>query len=260
MLIHYIRIWLRLTLSSFQVALISRFGAVLFTVAKLLRFGFFLSIVYLVMNKTNTLAGYTLSQSIVFFLTYNVIDTFTQLLFRDVYRFRQKVINGDFDLILIKPMSPLFRVLLGGADPMDLIVLIPYVCILMFFLFQTNTSVGLFAIYILLLTNAFIISTAFHITVLALGILTTEIDHTIMIYRDITSMARFPIDIYQEPIRALITFIIPIGIMMTFPVKALFGLLSLPLLLIALGLGLGVIGLSLLFWQIALTKYTSASS
>jgi len=41
-----------------------------------------------------------------------------QLLFRDVYRFRPKVVSGDFDLILVKPINPLFRVLLGGADPL----------------------------------------------------------------------------------------------------------------------------------------------
>ena len=113
MLVFYLRIWIRLTSSAFQIAFVSRFGALLFTTAKLLRFIFFLLIVVLIVSHTKTLAGYTLNQSLVFFLTYNVIDTLTQSLFRDVYRFRQHIISGYFDYILLKPMDPLFKIIFG---------------------------------------------------------------------------------------------------------------------------------------------------
>ena len=44
---------------------------------------------------------------------------------------------------------------------------------------------------------------------LALGIVTTEVDHTIMIYRDITAMGRFPMEMYKEPIRGFFTLSSP---------------------------------------------------
>ncbi len=260
MLVFYLRIWIRLTSSAFQIAFVSRFGALLFTTAKLLRFIFFLLIVVLIVSHTKTLAGYTLNQSLVFFLTYNVIDTLTQSLFRDVYRFRQHIISGYFDYILLKPMDPLFKILFGGADPMDLIVLLPYLGLLVYFITQIFWSMVSLTSFLILIINAFMISTAFHICVLALGIITTEVDHTIMIYRDIASMARFPVDIYREPLRAIITFVIPIGIMMTFPPKALFGLLSPVYIVVSLVVGIVFIYLSLKFWRFALTQYTSASS
>lgn len=256
----YFSIWVRLTVSSFQTAFISRLSAFIFTLGKTLRFVFFALIVVLVVTRTQTLAGYTLNQSLIFFLTYNVIDTLTQLLFRDVYRFRPKIVSGDFDLTLVKPVSPLFTVLLGGADPLDLFMLIPYLGLLVFFISQVSfTFVSLIA-YLVLAINALIIATAFHILVLALGIITTEIDHAIMIYRDVTSMARFPVDIYGEPLRGLITFIIPIGIMMTFPPKALFSLLSPAFLIISLAIGLLFVYVSFRLWRYALIQYASASS
>jgi ABC-2 type transport system permease protein len=257
---YYLRVWLRLTLSSFQVAFVSRFGAIIFTIAKLLRFGLFYVVIVMIMSKTQKLSGYSVAQSLIFFLTYNVIDTITQLLFRDVYRFQPKIVSGDFDMILIKPMSPLFRVLLGGADPLDLVVLLPYLIILGYLLTQVPHQVFTVILYGVLLINAFLISAAFHIIVLALGILTTEIDHAIMIYRDIASMARFPIDIYREPLRGFITFIVPVGIMMTFPPKALFGLLTLPFVGLSVLIGIGALGTSVFLWRFALTRYTSASS
>jgi ABC-2 type transport system permease protein len=258
--VYYLKIWLRLTLSSFQTAFVSRIGAALFTIAKVLRFIFFVLIVLLVVTRTKSLVGYTLNQSLIFFLTFNVIDTLSQLLFREVYRFRPKIVNGDFDLTLIKPMNPLFTVLLGGADPMDLMMLVPYLGILLMLIFQIQFSLISVLFYLLLLFNSFLIATAFHIFVLALGILTTEIDHAIMIYRDVTSMARFPVDIYREPLRGFITFIIPIGIMMTFPPKALFGLLSPIFIILSFAIGTLFIHLSLRVWHYALTQYASASS
>ncbi len=260
MLFYYFRIWIRLTASSFQTAVVSFVGALMLILGKFLRFGFLLLLTWLIVDKTKSLAGYTLNQVLVFYMTYNIIDTSTQLLFRDVYRFRPKVVSGDFDLILIKPISPLFRVLLGGADPLDLVTIVPYVIFLIILLMQIHLSFVNFLLYLLFLINAYMIAAAFHIFVLGLGIITTEIDHTIMIYRDLTNLARFPIDIYIEPLRSIITFIVPIGIMMSFPPKALFGLLSPGLVIVSLFVGFLFIFLSLKYWKYALTQYVSASS
>ena len=112
----------------------------------------------------------------------------------------------------------------------------------------------------LLVLNGLLIATAFHIAVLALGIITLEIDHTIMIYRDLTNLGRFPIDIYKEPLKGILTYLIPIGIMISLPAKALMGLVSLPGVLWSLGLGVIALFLAIKFWNFALTKYTSASS
>lgn len=261
---YYIRIWKRLTLSSFQTSFTSQIGAIIFTIGKIIRFIFFLLLVLLIVTKTKALAGYNLNQSLIFYLTFNVIDSLTQLLFRDVYRFREKIVSGDFDLTLSKPSSPLFRILLGGTDPLDLIAIIPYLILLIIFItfFATESFFSpLFLIYyFILIINSLIIAASFHIFVLSLGILTTEIDHSIMIYRDLTSMGRFPIDIYKEPLRGFITFIIPVGMMMTFPPKALFGLLSPAIIVLSGAIGMSFLFLSLKLWRFSLSQYSSASS
>lgn len=242
------------------MATVTRAGALVFIIAKLLRFLLFLLVVILIVSRTQVLAGYNLIQSLIFFMTFNVIDTVTQLLFRDVYRFRPKIVSGDFDLVLVQPLNALGRVLLGGADPMDLVVLLPYSFLLIYFLLQIQFNLSQLLIYLFLVINGLLIATGFHILVLALGILTTEIDHAVMIYRDIESMVRFPVDIYKEPLRGFITFIIPVGIMMTFPAKALFGQLSSLLIVISVVICGGILWFSLYLWQQALKRYTSASS
>ncbi|MBI4062554.1 ABC-2 family transporter protein [Candidatus Gottesmanbacteria bacterium] len=257
----YFQLWIKLTLNSFQTALTNRLSAGMFFVGKLLRFLFFLIFLVSLFARTDFLATYTVAQTIFFFLTYNILDTVTQLFYREVYRFRPMVVSGDFDLVLVKPASPLFRALAGGADPLDLFMMIPYIGSLVYIAsLLSHVTVGTISLYFLLLLNGFLLATGFHILVLALAIVTTEIDHAIMIYRDLISMGRVPIDIYREPLRSILTFVIPVGIMMTFPAKALMGLLSPQVVIVSLGLSFFFLVLCLKLWRYALTQYSSASS
>lgn len=259
--IKYLHLWLKLTENSFLISLTSKFNAIIYLLGKILRFGLMLGFIWVLFSQTNKLADYGVIQFSFFFLTYTVIDTVTQLFFREVYRFRPMVVSGDFDLILVKPMNPLFRALAGGADPLDLLMLIPYIAILMYVAGRLGTvSVLHVILYLLLIANGLLIATAFHILVLALAIVTTEIDHAVMIYRDLTSMGRVPVDIYREPMRTIITFIIPVGVMMTVPAKAFLGLLTPWVIIVSFMLGIVFFLICLRLWKVALTKYASASS
>lgn len=259
-LLKYAHLWLKLTANSFMAVLSSRFGASLFLIGKTLRFVFFLVFLLTLFTQTRFLASYSQSQMLFFFLTFNFVDTLTQLFFREVYRFRHMVVSGDFDLVLIKPVSPLFRALVGGADPLDLFMLVPYVGLLVYVAREFGLTLTGGILYLILLANAVVIASGFHIFVLGLAILTTEIDHTIMIYRDLTSMGRVPVDIYREPLRSVITFIIPVGVMMTFPAKALLGLLSGTSIFLSCLIGGIFLWLSLCMWRYSLSRYASASS
>ncbi|MBI4100513.1 ABC-2 family transporter protein [Candidatus Microgenomates bacterium] len=250
-----------MTTASLSVSLISRFGAAFFFTGKILRFIFFFIFLLLLTSQTKIIAGYNLWQVAFFFLTFNLIDSLTQFFLREVYRFRLLVVSGNFDLVLVKPINPLFRVLAGGADILDLLSLPP----LIIFLIYAAGKLGPLALeniflYLLLVFNAFLISIAFHTLVAAIGVLTTEVDNTIMLYRDLSNMGRLPIDIYREPIRGFLTFVVPIGVMVTFPAKAIMNLLSFNLVLVALVLGITFFGVSLWFWKFSLRHYSSASS
>jgi ABC-type uncharacterized transport system permease subunit len=64
-------------------------------------------------------------------------------------------------------------------------------------------------------------------------------------------------EIYQQPIRGIFTFIVPVGIMMSFPSKALFGLLSPMLILFSFFLSFFLLTVSLKLWALAIKKYQS---
>ncbi|MBI2431118.1 MAG: ABC-2 family transporter protein [Candidatus Levybacteria bacterium] len=257
----YFMLWWLFTRITTQVALQSRFGTVIFLVGKLLRFTFFLLFLVLLVSKTKSIASYSFWQVIFFFATFNLLDSIPQFLWREVYRFRNYIMRGFFDYIITKPISPLFRCLFGGSDILDLFILLISVVFAIYSAGQLSvvTFTGVI-VYMLLIINALLISLAFHIFVLSVGVVTTEVDNSIMLYRDLTQMGRVPIDVYQEPLRGLLTFVIPVGMMMTFPAKALMGILSLENMLYAVLFSITLLFLSLYFWQFSLKKYASVSS
>lgn len=257
----YFRIWILLATNAIQTSLASRFNAGMLIVGKLFRFGMFLFFLTVIGAKTKLIAGYSLPQIIFFFLTFQLMDTLPQMFLREVYKFRSYVVKGDFDYFLTKPFSPLFRSLFGAPDILD----VPMTIISLIAISIAANHLGVLSfvhilLYITLLGNALLIAIAFHILALALGVVSTEVDNAIMLYRDITLLGRMPVDIYAEPLRSIITFIIPVGIMMTFPAKAMMGLLSPIIIIITLAISLLFFFICFKTWQRALLEYASASS
>ncbi len=260
MLQKYFKIWVMMARNSF-ITWISKWpNFIVFVSGKMVRYIFYFVFLYFLMKNTNGLAEYTGNQVLFFVATYTLIDTIAQFLFRSVYTFRSMVISGDFDLILIRPINPLFRVLVGGPDPMDFIT-IPPIIFVVYYIGSMLSPLPLGVLYyILLVLNGLLISMAFHIAVLSLGIITLEVDHMIMIYRDLVSMGRLPIDIYKEPLKSILTFVVPVGLMVSVPAKAILGLISPMGVISSLIFGIALFMLTLKFWTYALKKYSSASS
>ena len=191
------KIWLRYTNNSFQQVLSNRAIVTIFITGKSLRIALFLLFLNFLFKGTTNLAGYSREQIIFFYLSFNLIDTTGQLLFREVYRFGNMVVTGGLDQVLVKPIHPLIRVLLGGADVLDLIMLV----ILLFLTTWFGTSYISANIYswisfAALLLNGLIIAAAMHVFILGLTIIFITVNHLIMIYRDLTAMLRIPIDLY----------------------------------------------------------------
>lgn len=258
----YIIVWLQLAHISFAQQLSTRFASLLFLVGKSSRFVFFMIFLVGIVNKTNGLADYSKDQVILFFLVFNLVDIITQFFFRGTYFFRQKVVSGEFDFYLLNPMHPLFRALANFTDPLDLITFFPLVLYFIWFLAHSSITMTLQSVilFFVMFILSFLVAFAFHVVVLAIGVITTEVDHTIMIYRDLTQMARIPIDLYAQPARIFLTYLIPIALMLTVPAKALMGLMTPLSVLSSLFFVLCFLFLSLRFWKYSLSQYSSASS
>ncbi len=257
-----VKIWLMITLMAAQSQLLNRWAGILFLIGKIVRFLLFFVFLFTVMFASGSLSGYSAQQVILFFLVFNLVDIVVQFLFRGVYQFRPLVVSGNYDLDLLKPLPSFFRPLFGWTDILDFITVIPLWGYFFYFIVSNRliSGFGSLLLFFVLFANSIVLAFTFHLFVCAICILTTEIDHLVWVYRDLTSMARFPTDIYAKGVQFILTFTIPVIILVTFPAKALMGLLAWKWILVGLLVSGALLWLSLRFWRYSLGKYSSASS
>lgn len=261
-IIHLTKIWFLMAKIAAQSQLVDSAGGTLFIIGKIVRFIFYFLFLFSVLSSSGRLAGYSREEVIWFFLVFNLVDISVQFLFRGVYVFRPLIVSGNYDLDLLKPLPSFFRPLFGWTDILDFITLVPLSAFIVWFIFhyQLVSNPWQIIAFLALFFAALILAFAFHLVVSAVCILTTEIDHLVWVYRDLTAMARFPTDIYRGTVRFVLTFVFPVVLLITFPAKALLGLLSPEKIVFAVGLSLFLAYLALKFWYWGLRRYTSASS
>lgn len=261
-LLTYWQIWYLTAQNALQETFINRWSHLLFFTGKCLRLCMSLILLWLLKERNVSLAGYSSDQVIVFFLTYQIVDLVSQIFYRGVYTFGQKIRSGEFDFLLAKPVSPLFRALTGNPDLDDAAFAVPTLAIALYLFIQLDLHFTWHGtvLYLVLLGNSFLIATALHILVLVIGILSTEVDNAIWIYRDVMRLGQFPITMYAQPLRFALFWFIPAGLMITIPAQVITQVPVTYSVVTVTTFGLIFFMMSLRIWKWALTQYSSASS
>lgn len=258
----YWKVWARMSAMSLMGQFSHPLGSLGFLFGKIVRVIFFFAFIIAIFRHIKSLAGYSLAETALFFLTFNIVDITAQILFRGIYGARKAVVEGDFDFYLIQPGSALFRLSMTTVDFLDALTLLPVLVMTGFVCLRLPSpwSAWNFILYIGLTVNAIAIASSFHIFVAGLAVRTQELENTIWIYRDLMSMGRFPMEVYGPVFRIFLTFVIPIAVMTSFPAKALLGTLSLKWISYAFFLAAVLLTGSLWFWRDCVREYTSSSS
>ena len=255
-----LKIYFLLSLYAIESAVATRWAMAIFIFGKLIRLALFFVFTYFLFVGTSGVLNYGRNEGLLFVVYFYFISALAQMFFREAYRFRPRVISGEFDYDLIRPVHPILRCLLGGFDLHDLltlpILLFVLMKVLLFFQFDFYHLFLLTILSVNEITTLF----AFHVIVAAWVTINPDVDHGLMIYRDLETMGRFPVDIYKEPLKTILTFLLPIGLAFTLPIKSFLGLVNFQTILFSFLVGATSLFLSLRFWDFAVKKYSSASS
>ena len=248
--------------NAFQETFINRGANALFFLGKTIRFT--MATVFLLLLRENIahIGGYSADMMIVFYITYQTIDTLAQVFYRGVYEFGNTIRTGTFDGVLTKPINALFNVMTGSPDINDVVFLVFSTGLSIYLLLTSNlniTSTSVF-VYLFLLLNSFVITTAIHFFILCITMLTTDVDNVIFMYRDISKLAQFPVTLYGQPLRLALFFVVPVGLMVTVPAQVLLNVPPTVTVFATTLIGWSFLGLSFYAWNWSLKRYSSASS
>lgn len=169
--------------------------------------------------------------------------------------------TGGFDLTLIKPIQTQFYVSTRYWSPMTLFDVVVGIGVIVLGVLQKGEATSLLSslLFLLAICNALIILYSILLLLSSLAFWYAG-SPMLTIFESTIQMGRFPVNIYQKPIRLMLTWIIPISFIITVPAETLvdkasaFNLISGSILAIVLFI------LASVFFKQALKKYSSASS
>lgn len=170
--------------------------------------------------------------------------------------------QGTLDFVLMKPADAQFLVstarfeIWKGADALAAFAIFGWA----FHLLGYRPSASAIAVSLALLACAILVLYSAWIMVVAAAFWVVRLDNLAYLFGAIFDFARWPVTVFKGAFRFVFTFVIPLGVMTTYPAEALLGTLS------GRTAALSVAG-SILFaltaraiWTRAISRYTSASS
>lgn len=169
---------------------------------------------------------------------------------------------GTFDFVLLKPADAQFLVSTTKFDVfrmVDFFTGIGLATVAFAQMGRFPSIGGVFAALVMLLASVVVLYSIW-ILVISAAFWVVKVDNLAYMFSAVFDFARWPVTVFKGVWRILFTFVIPIGIMTTYPAEALLGTLT-PQLFVGTLLGaLLFASIARMVWIRALGHYTSASS
>ena len=170
--------------------------------------------------------------------------------------------TGTLDFVLIKPADSQFLVSTRSFVPFKIFDLAAAAVIIGYALNRLGymPALGDMAVALVLLFAAVAVLYSIFILVACAAFWVVRLDNLTYLFGSIFDAARWPLQVFRGFWRFLFTFIIPLGVMTTYPAMALLGRLDTMTAAFALGVAAAFALLSRVAWQRSIGAYTSASS
>lgn len=216
-----------------------------------------------VFSHTNALAEWLPSELVVLVGIHLLLGGLLRFVISpSLNKFTQDIRTGKFDHILLKPVDAQFvssvqrvevwkliDILLGiltiGVGITQLGGNVRFVDGLLFTGTLLAGVVIVYSFWIILATTAFWIIRA---------------DNVFQIFNALFVAGRWPVTIYPNWLRVILTFIVPVAFAVTVPAQGLIGRLDPTNTLLAVGVAVGLLIVARLFWRWGLVSYSGASA
>lgn len=218
-----------------------------------------LTVIY---THVNTLAGWTAAQATILLGIYEIVSGLLQAFIEpNLAFFSNKIYGGELDDLLLQPAPTLFTASFGNCQPWALAEValgMLIVALSAAHLGVSPTPGGIVAALLLLLVGI-IIMWASRVLLASLAFWAQRLELSVL-YSGWWQLGRYPITIYPGPIRWVLTYIVPVAFIATFPAYALTHPFDPLLLAGGAAAALGALVAVRLVWRAALRRYTSATS
>jgi len=216
----------------------------------------------IVFSKLKTFSGWSLAEVGLLYgmwsLTFSIYNAFGH----GILDIENNIVSGKMDILLTKPISPLFQLISSRVNTMGLGFFIFGIVTMVISAYNVDISWNILNICYLIITSITggMLIFATYLIIGCLSFWTIRSNSAIRIGYDIHKFAQYPLDIYGNGIKILLSTILPYAFTNFFPISFLLGKVSVFYGVISPLLCLIVFGISILVWAIALKKYEGTGS
>lgn len=212
---------------------------------------------------TQVMNGWTLGQMVVLLGVYYMVQGVEELVLQPSFqRFMEHVREGTLDFILLKPVSSQFMVSFRHFQTVQALQVLLGLAIVVIGVSALAGTVTLASAVAFALTLAcgFVLIYALLLVLSTLAFWFVRVDNLLAIFWAFIDAGRFPIDIYPGWLRITMSTVVPVGIAVTVPAKAIAGLVDLQTVGLVIAATVIALGISRAFWRRGLRSYTGASA
>lgn len=262
-MMRYLRLLRLFAGTELQFALEYRVNLLLEVMQMVVVAGTSVAAVLVLFTYTQVMNGWTLGQMIVLLGVYYVVQGAEELVMQPSFqRFMEHVREGTLDFILLKPVSSQFMVSFRHFQTVQVLQVVLGLVITVLGVAGLAATVTLASALAFALTLAcgFVLIYALLLFLSTLAFWFVRVDNLLAIFWAFIDAGRFPVDIYPGWLRITMSTVVPVGIAVTVPAKAIAGLVDMQTVgLVVLATVVAWV-VSRAFWQRGLRSYTGASA
>ena len=194
------------------------------------------------------------------FVVFNgVIDA---LLRPNIVRLTEHIQKGTLDFVLIKPANSQFLATLTAISVFKCFDVVIGFGMAAYGLYRIGhrPSVEEFLLFSTMIPSGVVIVYSLWLFFATLAFWFVKIENFTELFYTFYEAGRFPITVYRGWIRTVLTFVVPVAFLTTFPAATLMGRLSLWYAALSAAMAVVLLFLASRFWRYAIRFYSSASS
>lgn len=174
----------------------------------------------------------------------------------------QRIRQGTLDFLLLKPADAQFLVSTAKFEPYHAVDALAALAIFAFAFRKLGEtpSAGAILLSAAMLGGAALVLYAMWVLVVSAAFWVVRLDNLAYFFNAMLDFARWPVQVMRGAWAFVFTFVIPVGILTTYPAEALLGALDTRTALVAAAVAAALSILARLVWLRAIRQYTSASS
>ena len=215
-------------------------------------------------SNADSIGSFQRGEMIIFIGTFSLINAINMtIFFFGTYDIPRKIRDGELDYYITKPVNPLFRMTFENINPgsFPLIIVSGFIIFYGILVLDLNVRIAGIAVYMIWVLMMTLLWYDISIILRTVSFFTISSAVTEQLEENFLSLnMKLPGVAYKGMFRVLFYFVLPYGIMATFPTQYLTGTLSWMGMIYGAVLTCCFTLFMLWFWKAGLRNYKSASS